>query len=403
MNAADAQALMMAQLRDPELRKKLLKKRAPPPERGPAGEPTGPGKLKPRGMTDEEKKMKEDAERNDLFIELLGYMEAPNGNLEELTDKAKSSTSVSRGFVFSLIRRGWVVCYRVSDGLPEGGDKEKLVVFPGREWTRGIKLPDMSEADIKDKFEEGGIIARVHMYRFDDKAKTHVLDELVLVKDKKFPAKPPPFTEKEPPQDTLENRRKWEAWNTRKLDYYQSDFPQFELVFNKLVAQDSTTTGAFNQLQATMIAMRRMADSLRQTFEKFSVAELREIVSSIPTHIKTVMARLQEKQGIIIRGEGLKLTPEFLKSLDLKPKALIEAEKALAKAAADEAAARAKDGNGVGAPTMGKPLFALKDEPLEELLKKLEKSEKASSEEGKIKRLQTYHAGMKGRNRAVQQ
>ena len=127
-----------------------------------------------------------------------------------------------------------------------------------------------------------------------------------------------------------------------------------------------------------MVAMRRMADSLKHTFEKFETKELRDIVQSIPQHIKSVMERLQQKQGIIIRGEGLKLTPEFLKSLDLKPKALVAAEQALAKAAADEAAARAKEsaeaGVSTSSPTMGRPVFALKDQPLDELLDMLKKT-----------------------------
>jgi hypothetical protein len=100
----------------------------------------------------------------------------------------------------------------------------------------------------------------------------------------------------------------------------------------KLSNQDTITTSVFEQLLATIVAMRRMADSLRKTFESFTVKELREIVESIPQHIKSVTAKLQEQQGIIIRGEGsLKLTPEFLRSLNLKSKKLIEAERALKK------------------------------------------------------------------------
>ena len=199
---------MLAQLRDPELRKKLLKKRTPPSNSSSSSSSSLEPRVR-RELSEEEKKLQIEAERNDLFIELLGYMEAPHGNLEELTDKVKSSTGTSRGFIFTLIRRGWIVGYRVSDGLPDGGDREKVLVFPGREvcgcdyyffvigwlsvflkqdflfpiyaffkWTNGIKLSDFSESDLKNKFEEGGEVARVHLYRFDEKAKVHVLDEI---------------------------------------------------------------------------------------------------------------------------------------------------------------------------------------------------------------------------------
>ncbi|KAJ3327413.1 hypothetical protein HDU76_011852, partial [Blyttiomyces sp. JEL0837] len=389
----DAQALMMAQLRDPELRKKLLKKRAPPVEKNGM---LPSSKAAQRGPTEEEKKAEEEARRNDLFIELLGYMEAPNGNLEDLTEKAKNSTHISRGFIYTLVRRGWLAGYRITDKFPEGGDKSPLSVFPGKEWTSAINLKDITDHDLLNRFEEGGIVARVHMYRFDTKAKAHVLDEIVLVKDK-FPVKPPPFTEKEPPQDTLDNRRKWESWNLRKLEYQQSDFPQFELIFNKLMSQDLTLTSAYNQMQATMVAMRRMADSLRTTFEKFTVSELKEIVESIPKHITQVKSQLEQQRGIIIRGgsESLKLTPEFLRSLDLKPKALIEAEKALEKAAADEAAARALDEKKASAsPTMGKPAFSLKGKQLDDILEMVKKTEESSKEESKLRRIQTY-AGLR--------
>ncbi|KAJ3413294.1 hypothetical protein HDV05_008211 [Chytridiales sp. JEL 0842] len=411
---ADLQSELMAQLQNPNLRARL-KKRAPPPEKSPL-EFLKPSKSK---LDPEEIKRREEAERNDLFIELLGYMEAPNGNLEELTEKSKQSTHISRGFIYTLVRRGWVDGYRITDELPAGGDKAPLQVFPGKEWTSAVNLHDISQSHLSDRFRNPDLLlAQVHMYRFDQKAKVHVLDKISLLKSHRFPIKPPPFTDPEPPKDnSLENRRKWEDWNYRKQEYLQSDYPQFQLIFNKLESQDSTTVATYQQLQNTMIAMRRMADSLRETFKDFSVSELKEIVSSIPNHIKNVTAQLQQQRGIIIRGEGLKLTPEFLRALDLKPQSVIAAEKALKKAAEDEAALRAKDkrnssssvsstGSG-GEPTLGSPVFSLKGLSFDEILTLINKDddgmevvEKPKVEERpamgavpKLRRLATFHHG----------
>lgn len=207
--------------------------------------------------------MKEDGERQELYIELLGYMEAPNGNIEELSDKAKSQTNLVRSFSFTLMRKGWVIGYRITDNLPEetgkgakgkGKGRTPIKVWPGREVMMCIELEDLSEAELMDRVggeksdpitmpsdnsgvvKRKGEIARVNMYRFDEKSKQHVLDEVALVATRTFPRKIPKFNDPEPPQDSsLENRRKWEEWNERKLRYYQSDWPQFELIFNKLV------------------------------------------------------------------------------------------------------------------------------------------------------------------------
>jgi chemotaxis protein histidine kinase CheA len=381
-----------------------MRKVAPPKEKSVA-ERMGVNKAKEESA--EEKKAREDGEKNDLIIELLGYMEAPNGNLEELTDKAKNSTHVSRGFIYTLLRRGWLDGYRITDELPSNGDKAQLQVFPGKEWTSAMKVKDITETQLNDRFRDPRItVARVHMYRFDDKAKVHVLDKLTLVKGHNYPIKPPPFNELEPRQDSLENRRKWEEWNFRKQEYLQSDYPQFELIFNKLKDQDVTTVAVYNQLQNTMVAMRRMADSLRDTFKEFSAAELKEIVQSIPNHIKSVTKQLQQQRGIIIRGEGLKLTPEFLRALDLKPKAVIAAEEALKKAAQAEAEARAKESKAEKAdPTLGAPVISLKNLPLDEVLKVLEKSAEETKQEvveqvtlqPKLRRLATFHHGHRRR------
>ncbi|TPX55985.1 hypothetical protein PhCBS80983_g04888 [Powellomyces hirtus] len=327
----------LAELRDPNRRKKLRK--VAPTAANPA--PPSPGREK---KEKDDQKMREEGERQELYIELLGYMEAPNGNIEELSDKAKNQTNLVRSFAFTLMRKGWVVGYRITDNLPEvkghssaKGNKSAAgrpltKVWPGREVMMCIELQDLTEAELmamvgpkpsdldEVSIKRKGEVARIHMYRFDEQSKTHVTDEIALVATPSFPVKTEAFDEPEPPQDaSLVNRTKWEKWNENKLKYLQSDWPQFDLIFNKLMATSSIVQSTHHQLHQTLTEMRAMGEAMHTTFAAFAVPQLRTIVESIPGRIKDVAKKLQKQTGIIIRDESLKLTPEFLKMLNLEP------------------------------------------------------------------------------------
>ncbi|KAJ3165004.1 hypothetical protein HK101_000322 [Irineochytrium annulatum] len=376
-SGGDMQAELMNMLKDPNLRNRL-KKRAPPPEK----------KIeKPPDISPEEQQQMQEAEKQELFIELLGYMEAPNGNIEELIEKNKTTTSTCRSFIYTLIRRNWVEGCRVVEEVVPGAPK--ITVWPGREWMAAVELADMTEQELHDRYHENsGIVARCHMYRFDQILKRHVLDEVALIKAKKFPKAPPPFNEPEPPQDnSLENRKKWEDWNIRKQNYLQSDFPQFELIFQKLLATDAIVSATFAQMQQTMDEMRRMGEALHTTFEGFTVRQLRKIVQSIPTRIKDVARQLQKQSGIIIKNDELKVTPEFLKNMGLSSqeedgvKKKEEAEKQ--KQQADKAAPVDPSvalPNPKGSITMG-------GVPVDVLIPLLKKSYALGKEESKLRRL----------------
>ncbi|KAJ3020036.1 UNVERIFIED_CONTAM: hypothetical protein HDU68_010390 [Siphonaria sp. JEL0065] len=380
--------------------------------------PAEPGlSVKPKApiLSPEEKarlaKEADEEERSSLFIELLGFMETSHGNMEELTNKAAASTKTSRGFIYNLVRRDFVDGYRVLESMPEKGSRVPLQVYQGMEVNRSIILPDAKEADLKDRIEEGGIVARVHMYRFDDKAQVHTLDEIVLMKGKGFPKPIGVFSEPEPVKDSSSRASlmAWEGWKSRKDDYLQLDYPQFELSFNKLMDQDKITTLQMQKLEQTQVAMRRMAESLKNQFEKFPTSEVRDIVESIPKHLKELTTKLQEERGIIIRGEGLKLTPAFLSTLNLKPKALIEAERALAIAAAEEAKARALEELEKGRQQAEAPVFTYKsflekakEGNVEDLLQKFvdydtKEDEVETKQVKRMARLKTFHAGVRHR------
>ncbi|KAI8610563.1 hypothetical protein BC830DRAFT_732124 [Chytriomyces sp. MP71] len=322
-----------------------LKKVSPPKERDVKAA------LKEPEVSPEEKarlaKQKEEEERSALLIELLGHMETSSGNLEELTVKAAKSTSVARGFIYTLHRREFVDAFRSKESLPEGGRKEPAQVYQGIEVNRAIKLKDRSETEVKDVMESGGVVARVHMYRFDDKAQTHTLDEIVMLKGRLFPKPLPPFSEPAPVKDgSRMAMNAYDAWEARKDEYKSRDYFQFELNFKKLMDQDIVTVQQMKKLEQTQIAMRRMAESLSKQFEHYTTPELKEVVESIPKQIKEFREKLEEQSGVILRGEALesiKLTPAFIMRNSKKSKALVEAEAALQRAAEEEARQREEE------------------------------------------------------------
>ncbi|KAJ3164128.1 hypothetical protein HDU88_005626 [Geranomyces variabilis] len=298
----DGQAAFLAELKNP---KRKLRKVQPPPER-PVVMPVEPTPVDTEG------------EKNDLYIEMLGYMQAPGGNVEELADKCQALTHTARGFIFTLVRRGWVNAYRLNSSLPSRPAKP-CTVWPGREWTNAIQIPDVDEPPTPPASANGGktvvVIATVALYRFDEKAQQHALDRLVLVPGPRFPAKVAPFAQAEPPMtnaNTMAARKQWEEYHRLRTAHEQSDRPQYDLITGKLMSTDASLVAAHTQLEQTIGDIRAMSESLRGVFGECTVWELRRLVESIPARIREVKKRLEMDSGIIIRDEAVKLTPEFL-------------------------------------------------------------------------------------------
>ncbi|KAJ1558686.1 hypothetical protein HK096_007395, partial [Nowakowskiella sp. JEL0078] len=291
---------LLDELNDPNLRKRLKSRGA------------SNAALKPQKQSEESAESKEKELRNDLLVEMLGYMQSEGGNLEELVDKCKLSSEVSRGFIYTVARRGWVRCVRV---IGSDRPKQLCLVWPGKEWTTAITLDDVLETYILD-FDEDAVVARVHMYRFDNVSKQHTVDEIVIIKTENFPQHYVPFTEVKPVQDnTLDARKQLELWTEKKLEHEQSDSAQLELVFSKLMKNEEVVFGTFSQLKTTVKTMRDMAESVKMECDLVSVKLLKEIVENIPNHIKNMAQKFNRDTGIIIKDDNVKITPEFLKQI----------------------------------------------------------------------------------------
>ncbi|KAJ3237932.1 hypothetical protein HDU81_008684 [Chytriomyces hyalinus] len=311
-STGDAQADMLAALKDPNLRNRL-RKRAPPQPKVIVEEV--------KALSPEEQKLALETEKQELFIELLEFMEAPNGNVEELLTKLVASTKTVRSFIFLLIRRKWLDGVRVIN--PEHGKAVKpCIVWQNLEVTTYIELKDVYEEELKEAFdgeESKGIVARVHMYRFDEKIKKHITDEIALMKTRHFPKQTKKFDAPEPKDknSSLEGRKNWDAWYEKKQAYMQSDFPQFELIFKKLLSADDAVMAVEKQLNQTLQEMKRMGEALNETFSGFTPKQLRNILEQIPKRVKSIAKTLEQQTGMIIKADGLKVTPEFLKKMDL--------------------------------------------------------------------------------------
>ncbi|KAI9337238.1 hypothetical protein BDR26DRAFT_863997 [Obelidium mucronatum] len=332
----DFQADLMNALKDPNLRNRL-KKRAPPPTSTPSKQPAE----QVHKLTPEEEQILQESEKQELFMELMGFMEAPNGNVEELLDKLSKNTKTVRSFVFLLIRRKWLEGVRVVPAA-EAGDvttnapaatsskkpKKGCTVWQNMEVTTYIELKDVSEQELKNAFSgigendgesSRGIVARVHMYRFDDTLRKHVTDEIALLKTRHFPKRTPKFDAPEPAdkEKSLEARKAWDEWYTKKQEYMQSDMPQFELIFKKLLAADEGVVATFGQLVQTLDEMKRMGEAMNDTFAGFSAGQLKSIVREVPKRVKAIAKSMEQQTGMVIRVDKLKVTPVFLQKMDL--------------------------------------------------------------------------------------
>ncbi|KAJ3002592.1 UNVERIFIED_CONTAM: hypothetical protein HDU68_006143 [Siphonaria sp. JEL0065] len=251
-------------------------------------------------------------------------MEAPNGNVEELLDKLVKSTKTVRSFIFLLIRRKWLDGVRVIN--PEHGvAKKPCIVWQNMEVTTYIELKDVTEDELKEAFQDDdtdlsrGIVARVHMYRFDEVSRKHITDEIALMKTRHFPKATKKFDLPEPPgkEKSLEQRKLWDDWFDKKQAYMQSDMPQFELIFKKLLTGDESVVSAASQLEQTLNEMKKMGEAMNETFTGFTPKQLQNIIKEIPKRVKEIAKNLEMATGMVIRADTLKVTPEFLKKMDL--------------------------------------------------------------------------------------
>ena len=272
-------------------------------------------------------------ERQNLIMEMLGFMETPSGSIDDLLEKCIKTTAISRGFIYTLIRRGWLKALKVKvDYSPEQivRPKEKIapcIVYPGREWNKAIEIPEKARSEIESSNDDKDYILTAHMYRFDSRVQQHVVDEIVFYRDIKYPEPFIPFTKAEPPQDSnIENRRKWEIWNRKKMAHEQSDSAQYNLIFRKLDIYEQTLVGVFSQLEVTISQIKEMNEAVTASFKDIPIDELRKLVTSIPEEIKKVAKQLQTTNGILIKDTDLKLTPAFLKAINSQPNALPPSE-----------------------------------------------------------------------------
>ena len=279
--------------------------------------------LKDAADAADRKKAAQQEERQNLIIEMLGFMQTPSGSIDELLEKCIKTTAISRGFIYTLIRRGWLKAFKFKvDHPPESivRPKEKVapcIVYPGREWNKAIEIPEKSRDYIEINNNEDDYVLTAHMYRFDARIQQHVMDEIVFYKDSKYPEPFVPFTKPEPPQDSnIENRRKWEIWNRKKQAHEQSDSAQYNLIFRKLDIYEQTLVGVFSQLEITISQIKEMNEAVTSSFKDIPIDELRKLVTSIPEEIKKVAKQLQVTNGILIKDSDLKLTPAFLKAIN---------------------------------------------------------------------------------------
>ncbi|KXS13342.1 hypothetical protein M427DRAFT_370308 [Gonapodya prolifera JEL478] len=194
------------------------------------------------------------------------------------------------------------------------------IVFPGREWTSSITLPDITREKAAAT-PPSNVAMRAHMYRFDQApitlgASQHNLDEIILLRTDNLPVSIPGFDEAEPKKDgSLQALQAHQLWEMRKQAYEQSDWAQWSLYQTKLTVADSSLVSHFAQLEATVQGMRALSETVRAEMDSVELNALRKAVGSVPIKVRELARQLQEQTGIKIREESVKLTPAFMRRL----------------------------------------------------------------------------------------
>lgn len=62
-------------------------------------------------------------------MELLGFMEAPGGNVAQIAEVLSNATDTSRNFIDTYVRRGWVVGVRVDVKRPPNLPQEPCSIW----------------------------------------------------------------------------------------------------------------------------------------------------------------------------------------------------------------------------------------------------------------------------------
>lgn len=261
------------------------------------------------------------ASKSDLIMELLGFMEAPGGNVSEYAERCVTATDTSRNFIDTFVRRGWLLAVRVDVASNALNPKpDACTIWPGREWTRSISIKDISREELNDTFPKSQILHEFSLYRFDHTMKEHVIDKLAMIKTFRFPRALPPFELPEPFPELFKNllmfRLAHEEWQELRLQHSHADYSQYQLLVEKLQVSDQVITGCYRQLKTIMEAMSKMITSLVSMFEDVSVERVKKIVDDIPMQIKSIVSNLEGTAGIIIKDlDKVKLTPLFVKKM----------------------------------------------------------------------------------------
>lgn len=111
-------------------------------------------------------------------------------------------------------------------------------------------------------------------------------------------------------------RLEHEKWQDLRAQHSQSDFSQYLMLVEKLAVSDVQITGNYRLLITTMQKMSIMISNLVKLFDLISVEEVKNLVQTIPVHIKRIVSNLEKESGIIIKdSEKIKLSPLFVENM----------------------------------------------------------------------------------------
>lgn len=236
--------------------------------------------------------------RAEALLTLLGYVELPGGNPDELAEKCQNLSSTVRDLLYVMIRKQWVSATTTS---------KSFKVWQGRECIRTEKIH--SNQTIPKDYLFNTIMFHI------SKTKGYSLDEIYLVEGKKYPGKFQEFSISKPtiPKDnSLSARKQWDEYERLQVQFEQSDNYQHGLIMQKLEIATNNLRNTSSSLLKSSQEMKGSSERLMKCFDGMNNDDILRIVKNIPKRIEEIRRQVEKDTGVIIRDGDVKLTPDFL-------------------------------------------------------------------------------------------
>lgn len=299
-----------------------------------------------RTCTPRKKAADDEIERLSAITSIIDYMDLGHENPEKVMEKLEELTKVARGYLFIMVRRGWIEVYHVIDET-EASPEGRLRLWRDREFSCHIEIETVTLSKLSSVIDQRGLArgalplkaklradpraSVVHLYEYNEKANKHYLRKLAIV-PAALPeevSEPPPLDPSEVSQDNPRRQIILDEWRRSAAAHQNSDFYQLNVLCDKAERLDRDIRSAYDNLLSALPSFSRASSSIHRDFSHLPTARLKEVVGRIPLVIGKFLDQVREQTGLVVSRSDVKLTSSFFEYLhsDAEPSLLMSASK----------------------------------------------------------------------------